>query len=102
MKKKKKYTTQNTTKTTSLATNATTKADNYISILKKPVYTYKGKKNQTDFPEFVDLCKKTQKELIDILQYVFPPNCMQFIFAFPRIALPSYDCKWVRIGKGCI
>ena len=33
----------------------------------KPVYTYKGRKNKTEFPEFIDLCKKTQKELIDIL-----------------------------------
>ena len=33
----------------------------------KPPYVYKGRKNQTKFPEFVKLCKKTQKELIDIL-----------------------------------
>ena len=30
-------------------------------------YEYKGIKNQTVFPEFVELCKKTQNELIDIL-----------------------------------
>jgi len=29
----------------------------------KEVYIYKGKKNQTKFPEFINLCKPTQKEL---------------------------------------
>ena len=29
-----------------------------------PTYTYKGRVNQTDFPEFIEVCKKTQKELI--------------------------------------
>lgn len=29
-----------------------------------PTYTYKGRINHTDFPEFIDVCKKTQKELI--------------------------------------
>lgn len=32
-----------------------------------PTYTYKGRLNQTDFPEFIEVCKKTQKELIEWL-----------------------------------
>lgn len=30
-------------------------------------YTYKGRKNQTEFPDFIDLCLPTQKELKELL-----------------------------------
>lgn len=30
-------------------------------------YTYKGRKNQTEFPDFIDLCLPTQEELKEIL-----------------------------------
>ena len=32
----------------------------------KNSYIYKGKKNKTEFPDFIELCKKTQKQLKDI------------------------------------
>ena len=37
------------------------------SKVKKETYTYKGKLNKTEFPEFVELCKRTQKELKELL-----------------------------------
>ena len=51
--------------------NYTTKGNELIPFeaSKKPVKTkiYKGKRNQTDFPEFVDICKMTQVELKKVL-----------------------------------
>ena len=35
--------------------------------IQQPVYVYKGKKNSTILPQFVDICKKTQEELIEWL-----------------------------------
>lgn len=35
--------------------------------MSKKEIKYKGLKNQTDFPEFINICKKTQEELIDYL-----------------------------------
>ena len=32
-----------------------------------PPYEYKGRKNETDFPEFIELCKKSQDELKKML-----------------------------------
>lgn len=34
---------------------------------KEEPYVYKGKKNQTEFPDFIDLCKATQNQLKTIL-----------------------------------
>ena len=34
---------------------------------KEEPYVYKGVKNKTAFPEFIDLCKATQKQLRSIL-----------------------------------
>ena len=71
--KKKKYNVVNTNKakdtiTESVVNNAINSYKSFSSYkTTKPAYTYKGRKNQTEYPEFVDLCKKTQKELIDIL-----------------------------------
>jgi len=50
------------TKKTEVVTTTTTKPK-YI----QKVYTYNGRKNQTDFPEFVELCKYTQAELKQVL-----------------------------------
>jgi hypothetical protein len=38
-----------------------------IGSLKKEIYTYKGTKNKTEFPKFVELCKKTQDQLKELL-----------------------------------
>ena len=64
----------NTPANTSVATKTTdpvtqSVVNKVVSTYKytKPVYTYKGRKNQTEFPGFVELCKMTQKELIKFL-----------------------------------
>ena len=75
MKKKNTNTSKTTTKvttkaTTQTTTQTTTKNDipfgSYGS-RKTTTYTYKGVKNHTEFPEFVELCKYTQAELKQIL-----------------------------------
>lgn len=69
-KKANRNVTSNTQNKTASSTNKTTVVSNYYgSSYKtyKPVYTYKGRRNETEFPEFVELCKKTQEELIDFL-----------------------------------
>lgn len=52
-------------KTTALALNTPTKATTKTT--QQPVYVYKGKKNSTILPQFVNICKKTQEELIEWL-----------------------------------
>lgn len=48
-----------------LALNTPTKST--TKTIQQPVYVYKGKKNSTILPQFVDICKKTQEELIEWL-----------------------------------
>lgn len=59
-------TTKNTTKTT----NATNTTNNYKSYFKsyKTNYDYKGRKNQTNYPEFVNICLPSQEDLKKVLE----------------------------------
>lgn len=49
------------------ANTAKTSSYKYYQNLTKQAVVYDGRKNETDFPEFVEICKATQKELIDLL-----------------------------------
>ena len=53
------------TKTTETKTTATKKVYGYYSGTNN--YNYKGRKNQTNYPEFVNLCLPTQKDLKSML-----------------------------------
>ena len=99
-KNKKKYNYNNGNKTTTPVVSTTESVStgdtstkwtaksysSFGSLSSKSVYTYKGKKNQTEFPEFVQLCKYTQEELIKLL-----PN---------ELAKAGY--KDIHIGDGYI
>lgn len=89
-KNKKKYYSKynngnkNTNKSVTASTAVSTSSDSAIDTATKIIassytsfgslssktaqsYTYKGRKNQTEYPEFVQMCKYTQKELIELL-----------------------------------
>ena len=55
------------TKQNYIATNTTAITTVVETVPAAPKYVYKGLKNETKFPEFVQLCKYTQEELKEIL-----------------------------------
>ena len=68
MKKKNKSKTKHNYTNTNLNTYSVTKTkSNYYDWSnwkkEKEIHVYKGKKNQTEFPDFIDLCKATQVQL---------------------------------------
>lgn len=67
--KNKKSTNTYTNSTTTCTTPSIGKQTWYNpnGFKKEQPYVYMGKKNKTDFPEFVEICKKSQKELKEFL-----------------------------------
>jgi len=72
--KSKKKTKQNYTKRVTKGTTSSISNFGSLSNITKKSYVYKGRKNQTEFPEFVKLCKYTQEELKDKLPYELISN----------------------------
>ena len=62
-KKTNKKKNNNTNKTTSGKSTVPFASLSSKTQAKKETYVYRGKKNQTKFPEFIELCKPTQGEL---------------------------------------
>ena len=66
-RKNRKKTNQNYINTSTVENTKVTTNSYWGNWKTEKLHVYKGNKNQTQFPEFVELCKYTQEELLQIL-----------------------------------